>query len=112
VKAGYGIDVNNTGADEASISERTKAAAARTDELVAGANRQGNAVQKTQGEPVYGSPQRRQQLAESLEGKGDRESVNKTITGQDIEDARAERQGQVSGTRRPRTLRASRHAGR
>ncbi|MET1087675.1 MAG: hypothetical protein ABWY04_11245 [Arthrobacter sp.] len=52
VQSRYGIDVNNTGADEASVSEalaraqqarldaereRTKAAAARTDEVVAGA---------------------------------------------------------------------------
>ncbi|MDE8669943.1 hypothetical protein PY310_15280 [Pseudarthrobacter sp. H3Y2-7] len=100
VQARYGIDVNNTGADEASVSaaltraqqartetdnERTKAAAAaRTDEAVvgaavAGANRQDKAAQKTQEEPGYDSPQRRQQLEESLEGKGDREAVNSRL---------------------------------
>lgn len=60
----YGIDVNNTGADEASVSaaaaraqqarheaenERTKASAARTDDVVpsaavTGANRQDNSA--------------------------------------------------------------------
>lgn len=99
VQARYGIDVDNTRADEASISaaltrsqqarseaedERTKAAAARTDEAVAGAavagaNRQDNAVHKTQGEPAYDSPQRRQQLADRLDGKGDREAVNSRL---------------------------------
>jgi hypothetical protein len=99
VQARYGIDVNNTGADEGSVSEalaraqqasaeadgeRTKASAARTDEVVAGAavadaNRQDNAAQKAQGEPSYDSPERRQQLAESLEGKGDREAVNSRL---------------------------------
>jgi colicin import membrane protein len=99
VQARYGIDVNNTGADEASISaaltraqqarsevdiERTQAAAARTDEAVAGAavagaNRQDNAVQKSQGEPAYDSPRRRQQLAESLQGNDDREAVNSRL---------------------------------
>jgi colicin import membrane protein len=96
VEARYGIDVNNTGADEASVSaalaraqqartegeaERTKAAAARTEEVVvasavAGANRQDKAAQKAQDGPGYDSPERRQQLAESLQGKGDREAVN------------------------------------
>jgi hypothetical protein len=99
VQGRYGIDVNNTGADEASVSaaltsaqqarseaenERTKAAAARTDEVVAGAavagaNRQDAAAQKAQGEPTYDTPERRQQLAESLEGKGDREAVNSRL---------------------------------
>jgi hypothetical protein len=99
VQARYGIDVNNTGADEASVSEalaraqqgrleaeseRTKGSAARTDEVVAGAavasaNRQDSAAQKAQGEPVYDSPQRREQLAESLEDKGDREAVNSRL---------------------------------
>ena len=99
VQARYGIDVNNTGADEASVSaalaraqqarleaenERTKASAARTDEAVAGAavagaNRQDNAAQQAQAEPAYDSPERRQQLAESLEGKGDREAVNSRL---------------------------------
>ncbi|NSX38647.1 hypothetical protein HTS88_19895 [Pseudarthrobacter oxydans] len=99
VQARYGIDVNNPGADEASVSaaltrtqqartdaenERTKASAARTDEAVAGvavagANRQDKAAQKAQDEPGYDSPERRQQLAESLEGKGDREAVNSRL---------------------------------
>lgn len=91
--------MNNTGADEAFVSaafaraqharsdaesERTKASAARSDEAVAraavaGANRQDTLAQKAQGEPAYDSPQRRQQLAESLEGKGDREAVNSRL---------------------------------
>ncbi|NMR32303.1 hypothetical protein [Crystallibacter degradans] len=99
VQARYGIDVNNTGADEASVSsalaraqqarteaenERTKASAARTDEVVAvaavaGANRQDQAAQKARDEPGYDSPERRQQLAESLEGKGDREAVSSRL---------------------------------
>ncbi len=99
VKARYGIDVNNTGADEASVSaaltraqqarteaenEKAKAAAARTDEVVAGAavagaNRQDTAAQNAQDEPAYDSSERRQQLAESLEGKGDREAVNSRL---------------------------------
>lgn len=93
VQSRYGIDVNDTGADEASVSEalartqqgrseaereRTKEAAARTDETVAGAavagaNRQDRADSS---EPAWDSAERRQQLAESLEGKGDREAVN------------------------------------
>jgi hypothetical protein len=95
----YGIDLNNTGVDEAAVSEalaraqqarseaeneRTKASAARADEAVAGAavagaNREGRAAHKAQGEPAYDSPERRQQLAESLEGKGDREAVNSRL---------------------------------
>ncbi|MHA7224233.1 hypothetical protein ACX80S_18290 [Arthrobacter sp. RHLT1-20] len=95
VQSRYGIDVNNTGADEASVSEalarayqarseaeseRTKALAARTDEVlagaaVAGANRQDRAAHAAQGEPAWDSAERRQQLADSLEGKGDREAV-------------------------------------
>ncbi|WP_427006202.1 hypothetical protein [Pseudarthrobacter sp. H2] len=98
VQARYGIDVNNTGADEAFVSaalaraqqarveaesERTKASAARTDEAVAGAavagaNRQ-DAARDGQAGPAYDSPERRQQLAESLEGKGDREAVNSRL---------------------------------
>jgi hypothetical protein len=94
VQARYGIDVNNTGADEASVSaalaraqqarseaesERTKAA--RTDEVgigaaVAGANRQDR---ETKCEPAWDSAERRQQLAGSLEGKGDREAVNSRL---------------------------------
>jgi colicin import membrane protein len=93
VQSRYGIDVNNTGADEASVSEalaraqqarseaeteRTKAASARTDEMVAGAevagaNRQDRADRS---EPAWDTAERRQKLAESLEGKGDREAVN------------------------------------
>jgi hypothetical protein len=34
---------------------------------------------KAQGELAYDSPERRQQLAESLEGKGDREAVNSRL---------------------------------
>jgi colicin import membrane protein len=99
VQARYGIDVNNTGADEASVSaalaraqqarseaenERAKASAARTDEVVveavvAGVNSQDRATQKVQSEPAFDSPERRQQLAESLEGKGDREAVNSRL---------------------------------
>jgi colicin import membrane protein len=99
IQSRYGIDVNNTGADEASVyealargqqirveaeNERTKAAAARSDEAVAGAavaaaNRQDQVAHTTQGRPAYDSPERRQQLAESLEGKGDREAVNSRL---------------------------------
>jgi hypothetical protein len=98
VQARYGIDVNNTGADDGSVSaglaraqqarlgenERTKASGARNDEAVAGvavagANRQDVAAQKAQAEPAYDSSERRRQLAESLEGKGDRESVNSRL---------------------------------
>lgn len=99
VQARYGIDVNNTGADEASVAEaltraqqarseaeteRTKASAARTDETVTGAavaaaNREDRAAQTAQAEPAYDSAERRQQLAESLEGKADREAVNSRL---------------------------------
>lgn len=99
VQARYGIDVNKTGADEASVSaalaraqqarseaenERTKASAERSDDVaavaaVASANEQDNATKKAQAEPAYDSPERRQQLAESLEGKGDRETVNSRL---------------------------------
>jgi colicin import membrane protein len=99
VQTRYGIDVHNTGANEASVSEalsraqqtrseadseRTKARAARTDDVVAGAavagaKRQDKAAEKAQGEPAYDSPERRQRLAESLEGKGDREAVNSRL---------------------------------
>lgn len=92
VQSRYGIDVNNTGADEVSVSEalvraqqarfeaeseRTKESAARSDEVVAGAavagaNRQDRADRS---EPAWDTADRRQQLAESLEGKGDREAV-------------------------------------
>jgi hypothetical protein len=96
VQSRYGIDVNNTGADEASVSaalaraqqarletetERTKASAARTDEVVAGAaiagaNRQDRADRS---DPVWDTAERRQQLTEGLEGKGDREAVNSRL---------------------------------
>ena len=89
--------MNNTGADEASVSaalaraqqarseaenERTKAAAARTDEVVAGAavagaNRQDRRRQEANRPRT--TAERRQQLAESLEGKGDREAVNSRL---------------------------------
>ncbi|WP_400160503.1 hypothetical protein [Arthrobacter sp. BPSS-3] len=92
VQSRYGIDVNNTGADEASVSaalaraqqarseaesERTKRAAARADKVVAGAavaaaNRQDRAGKS---EPAWDTAERRQQLAESLGGRGDREAV-------------------------------------
>ena len=96
VQSRYGIDVNNTGADEAAVSkalaraqqarseaesERTKASAARTDEVVAGAavagaNRQDRADRS---ELAWDTPERRQLLAQSLEGKGDREAVNSRL---------------------------------
>jgi hypothetical protein len=96
IRSRYGIDVNNTGADEASLSaalaraqharletesERTKGAAARTDEVVAGAaiagaNRQDRAGRS---EPAWDTAERRQKLAERLEGKGDREAVNSRL---------------------------------
>jgi hypothetical protein len=99
IQSRYGIDVNNTGADEASVSaalaraqharsqaesERPKSSAARTDEIVAGAavagaNRQDSVDQKAQDGPAHDSPERRQQLAESLEGMGDREAVNSRL---------------------------------
>lgn len=99
VQTRYGIDVDNTGADEASVSaaltraqqaraeaetERTKAAAARADEVIAsvaveGANRQDAAAQNVQEQPAYDSAERRQQLVQSLEGKGDREAVNSRL---------------------------------
>lgn len=46
---------------------------------VAGANSQDNAVQKVQDEPAYDSARRRQQLAESLEGKCDSEAINSRL---------------------------------
>ncbi|MEC5182177.1 MULTISPECIES: hypothetical protein [unclassified Arthrobacter] len=93
VQSRYGIDVDNTGADEASVSEslaraqqtrseaeseRTKASAARTEASVAGAavasaDRQDR---EDRSEPAWDTAERRQQLAQSLEGKGDREAVN------------------------------------
>jgi hypothetical protein len=100
VQTRYGIDVTNTGADEASVSEtlarvqqtrleadneQTKASAARTDDVVAsaavaGANRQNNSARKAAlNQSAYDSPERRQQLAESLENRGDREAVNSRL---------------------------------
>lgn len=99
VQVRYGIDVNNTGVNEASVSEalaraqqarsesetaRTKSAAARTDETVtaaaiSGADKDDRSVQQTQADPAYDSPKRRHQLAETLEGKGDREAVNSRL---------------------------------
>ena len=96
VQSRYGIDVNSTGADEASVSEalaraqkarleveieRTKSSAARTDEVVAGAavagaNRQDR---ENRSEPAWDSAERRQELAASLEGRGDREAVNSRL---------------------------------
>lgn len=99
VQARYGIDVHNTGAGEASVSEalsraeqaradaeseRTKAAAARTDETVtvagiSGADKDDKSVQQKHVDSAYDSPERRHQLAESLEGKGDREAVTSRL---------------------------------
>jgi hypothetical protein len=100
VQTRYGVGVNNTGADEGSVSdalaraqqtrleaenERTKASAARIDEAVTGAgvaaaNRQDNAAQTaTLIQPAYDSAERRRQLAESLDDKGDREAVNSRL---------------------------------
>lgn len=96
VQSRYGIDVNNTGADEASVSEalaraqqarseaereRTKGSAALTDEMVAGAavagaNRQDRADKS---DPAWDTAERRQNLAERLEGMGDREAVNSRL---------------------------------
>jgi colicin import membrane protein len=96
VQSRYDIDVNNTGADEASVSEglaraelarleaeneRIKSSAARTDGVVAaaaiaGANRQDRADRS---EPAWDTAERRKHLAQSLEGKGDREAVNSRL---------------------------------
>jgi colicin import membrane protein len=46
---------------------------------VAGASRQDVAAQKAKAEPAYDSSERRRQLADSLEGKGDREPVNSRL---------------------------------
>ncbi|MFJ7751811.1 hypothetical protein ACIQXM_17875 [Arthrobacter sp. NPDC097144] len=92
----YGIDVHNPGATEQGISsalaqaqtarheadnERSKAAAARNDEVlagaaVAGANREDRTRHSSPSEPAYDSPERREQLARSLDGHPDREAVN------------------------------------
>jgi hypothetical protein len=96
VRNRYGIEVNNTGAVEASVSEalaraqqarseaeseRTKESAARTDEVVAGAAVAGANRQDREDriEPAWDTAERRQQLTESMEGKGDREAVNSRI---------------------------------
>jgi hypothetical protein len=99
VRRRYGIDVDNAGADEASVSEalaraqqarseaeteRNQASAARTDEVVAGAavagaNRQDAGSPNSAGRTRLRFPERRQQLAESRKGKGDREAVNSRL---------------------------------
>lgn len=95
VKDRYGIDVDNPGATEQDISaavtqaqearqqaeaERSNASAARGDEMlvgaaVVGANREDRARANNAAEPDYDSPERRQQLAKSLENHPDREAV-------------------------------------
>jgi hypothetical protein len=90
--------VDNTGADEPAVSEaltraqqarsqaeteRTKASAARTDEVlagaaVAGANRQDRATQTAQGEPAWDSAERGQQLARGWKA---RETVKRSTPG-------------------------------
>jgi hypothetical protein len=62
-------------------SERTKSSSARTYDVVvgaavAGANRQDR---ENRSEPAWDTAERRQQLAESLEGKGDSEAVNSRL---------------------------------
>jgi colicin import membrane protein len=126
VQARYGINVNNTGANEASVSEalaraqqaraepdseRTKASAARTDEVVvgaavAGANRQDTVPQNAQAEPAYDSAERRQQLAESLEGKGDREAVNSRL----LADKHQGTPATAAATQKPSLARSSKMA--
>lgn len=108
-----------------SLYEVAPGAAARTDEVVAGAA-VASANREDRGdtnEPGWDTAERRQQLAESLEGNGDREAVNsrliadkhqgtrpaaavaeKTLAGQDIKDGQTERQRQDAGTPRTRTL--------
>ncbi|MBG6191690.1 colicin import membrane protein [Arthrobacter sp. CAN_A212] len=96
VQQRYRIDVNDTGATEQEISaavaqaqaarrdaenERSNAAAERGDEVIAGAamagaNREDRARANDSAEPAYDSPERRQQLAKSLENHPDREAVN------------------------------------
>lgn len=96
VQQRYGIDVNDTGATEQNISsavtkaesarqqaenERSTAAAARGDEVLAGAamagaNREDGARTNDSADPPYDSPERRQQLAANLENHPDREAVN------------------------------------
>lgn len=95
VKNRYGIDVDNPEATEQDISsavtqaqaarqqaeaERSNASAARRDEMLAGAavvgaNREDRA-RANSSEPAYDSPERRRQLAKSLENHPDREAVN------------------------------------
>jgi hypothetical protein len=124
-----------TWAQEARVeaeNEKAKAAAARTDEVaagaaVAGANKQDKAAQKAQDEPAYDSPGRRQQLAESLEGQGRPRSrqlpdfsrtntkahrlppplpKNRLLLGR--QSGQASGPGEDSGTRRTRTLAVTR----
>jgi hypothetical protein len=139
VQARYGIDVNNTGADEASVSaalaraqrarveadsERTQAAAARTDEAVAArtdeavagaavaaANMQDQAAEQAQTKPPYDSPERRRQLTESLDGKADREAVNSRL----LADRHQGTPPAAAVTQKPslgRTLKMSRQGGK
>lgn len=95
VRQRHGIDVNDTGATEPAIAaavdraqwargqaehERSAAAAARGDEVlagaaVAGANREDHARTAVSDAP-YDSAERRRSLAAVLEGHGDREAVN------------------------------------
>lgn len=92
----YGIDVDAPGASEQDISsavtraqaarqqaeaERSNGAAARGDEVmagaaIAGANREDQVRANNSAEPAYDSAERRQQLEKSLEGHPDREAVN------------------------------------
>lgn len=96
VQQRYGIDVDAPGASEQDISaavtraqaarhlaetERSNAAAARGDEVmagaaIAGANREDRARANDSAEPAYDSQERRQQLEKSLENHPDREAVN------------------------------------
>lgn len=90
--------MNNTGADETSVSqaltrvqqarieadnERIKTAAgpdeAVTAAAIAGADKEDRAVEKTQFGPAYDSPERRLQLAESLDDKVNCEAVNSRL---------------------------------
>lgn len=95
VRQRYGIDVTDTGATEPAITaavhraqqargqaenERSAAAAARGDEVlagaaVAGANREDRARAAASDAP-YDSAERRRNLAADWEGHGDREAVN------------------------------------
>jgi hypothetical protein len=96
VQQRYRIDVNNTGAGEHEIAaavdraqqargqaenERSNAAAARGDEVlasaaVAAANRDDRGRANAAEEPAYDSAERRRALAAGLEGNSDREAVH------------------------------------